>query len=158
MARRQTRANPITLHSRFNPGMLAGLPWEVVMRSSAVAVMPLCVGASAAQAQYLGNLTANPTLPRAAPLPPGTLNDPYGNSATSPHLYDSHGGFHGDLNANRYDPNSVANPYGRYGSRYSPDSINNPYGKYGSRYAPESATNPYGHRMPVYRPGNGDDQ
>jgi hypothetical protein len=49
----------------------------------------------------------------------------------------------GNLNANSYDPNSVSNPYGRYGSPYSPDSINNPYGQYGSPYSPNSVTNPY---------------
>ena len=46
--------------------------------------------------------------------------------------------------------NSIANPYGRYGSQYSPDSINNPYGA-GSRYAPDSPYNPYGQGMRVYR-------
>ena len=34
----------------------------------------------------------------------------------------------GNLNQNPYDPNSVNNPYGQYGSKYSPDSIRNPYG------------------------------
>ena len=62
----------------------------------------------------------------------------------SPQIYSQDGRYLGNLNANRYDPNSVANPYGRYGSRYSPDSINNPYGRYGSRYSPDSANNPYG--------------
>ena len=36
----------------------------------------------------------------------------------------SDGKYLGNLNASRYDPNSVSNPYGQYGSRYSPDSIN----------------------------------
>jgi len=35
----------------------------------------------------------------------------------------------GNLNQNPYDPNSVNNPYGQYGSKYSPDSIRNPYAK-----------------------------
>lgn len=61
----------------------------------------------------------------------------------------SDGKYLGNLNANRYDPNSVSNPYGQYGSRYSPDSINNPYGQYGSRYSPKSATNPYATQAPV---------
>jgi len=47
------------------------------------------------------------------------------------------------LSANKYDPNSTSNVYGRCGSPYSPDSINNPYGKYGSPYSPYSVTNPY---------------
>lgn len=62
----------------------------------------------------------------------------------SPRLYGSDGTFLGNLNNNRYDPDSVSNPYGQYGSRYSPNSINNPYGMYGSPYSPYSARNPYG--------------
>jgi hypothetical protein len=49
----------------------------------------------------------------------------------------------GNLNRNPFDPNSVNNPYGQYGSKYSPDSIMNPYGTYGSPYSPYSPTNPY---------------
>jgi hypothetical protein len=106
--------------------------------------------ASTAAAQYLGNYTANPYLPPAPPQPRGTFSNPYGSDATSPKLYDSQGRFHGNLNANPYDPNSVANPYGQYGSRYSPNSINNPYGA-GSPYAQDSPNNPYGTGMRIYR-------
>jgi hypothetical protein len=70
--------------------------------------------------------------------------DRYGDGSDSPKIYSSDGKFLGNLNANPYDPDSVANPYGQYGSRYSPDSINNPYGEYGSRYSPSGARNPYG--------------
>lgn len=63
--------------------------------------------------------------------------------AQSPQIYSSDGRYLGNLNSNQYDPNSVANPYGRYGSQYSPDSINNPYGKYGNPYSPQSPNNPY---------------
>lgn len=73
----------------------------------------------------------------------------------SPHLYDNEGNFRGDMNANPYDPNSVANPYGRYGSPYSQDSVNNPYSTYGSPYSPQSPNDPYGTGMPVYGPGDG---
>lgn len=31
-------------------------------------------------------------------------------------------------------PDSIANPFGRYGNRFSPDSVNNPFGRYGSPY------------------------
>ncbi len=55
----------------------------------------------------------------------------------------------GNLNSNRYDPNSVVNPYGRYGSPYSADSINNPYGQYGSPYSSNSANNPYTSKGPI---------
>ncbi|MDT8383930.1 MAG: hypothetical protein RRB22_05905 [Gammaproteobacteria bacterium] len=65
--------------------------------------------------------------------------------AGSPILVDpSTGKYLGNLNNNPYDPNSVSNPYGQYGSKYSPDSINNPYGEYGSPYSDKSPNNPYG--------------
>lgn len=73
----------------------------------------------------------------------------------SPYIVSPDGQFLGNLNNNRYDPNSVANPYGRYGSPYSPNSINNPYGRYGSRYSPNSVNNPYATNTPrVYAPRN----
>ncbi|MBI3920355.1 MAG: hypothetical protein HY318_02965 [Armatimonadetes bacterium] len=59
------------------------------------------------------------------------------------------GSFLGNLNCNRYDPKSVSNPYGTYGSQYSPQSTNNPYGTYGSRYSTYSATNPYATQPPM---------
>lgn len=98
---------------------------------------------SAFAQNYLGNLTSNPYLPKAPPQPPNTFNNPYGTSLDSPKLIDSQGNFRGNLNANKYDPDSVANPYGRYGSKYSSDSINNPYGA-GSKYKQDSPNNPYG--------------
>ena len=59
----------------------------------------------------------------------------------------------GTLNANPYSPNSVANPYGQYGSPYSATSINNPYGQYGSPYSTLNATNPYTTNAPkLYAP------
>ena len=61
----------------------------------------------------------------------------------------SQGTYLGKLNDNPYDPDSVSNLYGRYGSPYSPDSINNPYGKYGSPYSNTSVNNPYATKSPV---------
>ena len=55
----------------------------------------------------------------------------------------------GDLNQNQFDPNSISNPYGPYGSRFSPDSINNPFGQYGSRFSPLSPTNPFPPPRPI---------
>lgn len=49
----------------------------------------------------------------------------------------------GKLSSNKYDLDSVSNPYGQYGSRYSLKSINNPYGQYGSPYSTKSINNPY---------------
>jgi hypothetical protein len=62
----------------------------------------------------------------------------------SPRLYAPDGTYLGNLNTNQYDPNSVSNPYGRYGNPFSPDSINNRFGKYGNPYSPDSVRNPYG--------------
>ena len=42
-------------------------------------------------------------------------------------MYDEAGNYRGKLSANPYDPESVSNPYGRYGSEHSADSINNKY-------------------------------
>ena len=55
----------------------------------------------------------------------------------------------GELSDNPYDPDSVANPYGRYGSPYSSTSIKNPYSKYGSPYSSQSANNPYATQAPL---------
>lgn len=115
----------------------------------ALAASFLCFSQGAFSQTYLGNITANPYLPPAPPQPPGTFNNPYGNSSNSPGLYNSQGQFRGNLNSNRYDPNSVANPYGRYGSPYSADSINNPYGA-GNPYKQDSPNNPYGNGLRVY--------
>lgn len=95
-----------------------------------------------ASAQYYGNWTSNPYGQNR--VNPSTYSGgQYGTSSNSPGLYSSDGQFRGNLNSNRYDPNSVANPYGQYGSRYSPDSVNNPYGA-GSQYNQNSPSNRYG--------------
>ncbi len=51
-------------------------------------------------------------------------------STNPPRLY-SGGTYLGELSANRYAPDSVSNPYSRYGSKHSPTSVNNPYSRYG---------------------------
>ena len=61
----------------------------------------------------------------------------------APKLYASDGTYLGKMSANKYDPESISNPYGKYGSEYSADSVNNPYGRYGSKYSSESPNNPY---------------
>lgn len=76
--------------------------------------------------------------------------------AEPPYLVDGETGTYlGTLSTNRYDPDSVSNPYGRYGSRYSPDSINNPYSNWGSRYSSDSVNNPYATSPPaiIHRDG-----
>ena len=68
---------------------------------------------------------------------------------TEPFLVSPDGTYLGDINSNRYDSNSISNPYGQYGSRYNPDSVNNPYGEYGSRYSDKSPNNPYATNPPI---------
>jgi len=48
----------------------------------------------------------------------------------------------GALGVNRYDPDSLANPYGA-GSRYKSDGLMNPYSEYGSPYSNKWWRNPY---------------
>lgn len=64
-------------------------------------------------------------------------------AAAQVQLYARDGKYLGNVTSNRYDPNSINNPYGQYGSKYSPDSINNPYGEYGSAYSSKSPDNIY---------------
>jgi len=53
----------------------------------------------------------------------------------------------GNLSANEFDPNSVANPFGA-GNLFSPNSVTNEFGRYGSPYSNQSATNPYASEAP----------
>jgi len=48
----------------------------------------------------------------------------------------------GSLGVNKYNPNSLANPYGA-GSPYKTNGLMNPYSKYGSPYSNQSWRNPY---------------
>ena len=63
--------------------------------------------------------------------------------ANSPKIYAPDGTYLGNLNQNQFDPNSISNEFGRYGSKFSPDSVNNQFGKYGNPYSPQYS-NPYG--------------
>lgn len=107
------------------------------MRLIAIAV--LVASTQAAAQSYIGQY--HRTNPSANTAPTNS----YGNYE----LRDDSGAYRGQLNSNRYDPNSVSNPYGKYGSEYSPDSVNNPYGA-GSRYG-DSPNNPYDDGWGVYR-------
>ena len=59
-----------------------------------------------------------------------------------------HAEYLGNLSANEFDPNSVANPYGA-GSPFKPDSINNQFSPYGSPFSNQSVTNPYATDAPL---------
>lgn len=50
---------------------------------------------------------------------------------------------------NRFDPLSIYNTFGTYGSQFSSLSINNPFGQYGSQFSQLSARNPYTTTPPI---------
>jgi len=71
-------------------------------------------------------------------LIPATVN-------ASPIIVDPNTGkYLGNLNDNKFDPNSISNEFGRYGNKFSPDSVNNKFGQYGNPISPDSINNPYG--------------
>jgi len=116
--------------------------------------------------EYLGKLSANPfdadstSNPfglSGSPYSPKSVNNPHSRhgfeaqnpySVRGPKIVGQDGSYLGRLNGNKYDPDSVSNPFGIYGSKYSPFSVNNPFGVYGSEYSPFSATNPYATQAP----------
>lgn len=118
---------------------------------SAIVMVALVAPALAQSGSYIGNYSANPYAPKVEPQPRGSFTAPYGDSTDSPQLYGSQGRFRGNLNSNRADPDSVANPYGRYGSKYSEDSINNRYGA-GTRYNSDSPNNRTSEGLRIYKP------
>jgi hypothetical protein len=59
--------------------------------------------------------------------------------------------FLGTLSANPHAPGSTSAP----GSQFDPNSVNNPYGRYGSPYSAQSATNPYATDAPKLYDGAG---
>jgi hypothetical protein len=64
------------------------------------------------------------------------------------YLKSPNGTFLGSLNHNHYDPNSIYNQYGQYGSIYSSLSIFNQYGQYGSIYSSTSPFSQYAAQPP----------
>ena len=142
----------------------------------AVAVLITSVRTVSAQAcpsgVYLGKLSANPFITDSTSNAYGrfggshssvSVNNSFGTfgsafsskSVANPYATDApkiiaaDGTYLGRLSANPYDPESVSNPYGKYGNPYSAKSINNPYGKYGSSFSPTSANNPLATRPPI---------
>jgi len=96
---------------------------------------------------YAGNLSVN----QFAQNRIDPYHNPYMNNQLTtdgPALIDSQGNYHGRLNGNRFDPDSVSNPFGRYGSKFSPDSENNQFGA-GSQFVPDSPFNKFGSGMQV---------
>lgn len=66
---------------------------------------------------------------------------------TAPRIYAADGTFLGILSKDGHDPESISNPYGKYGSPYG-DTVKNPHGRYGSPFSSTSATNPHTKEAP----------
>ena len=120
-------------------------------------------------ATYLGKLSSNEYDYESISNPYGTYGNPYGQnlkneyspygspysskSPTNPYatnppqIYGADGKYLGKLSTNKYDYESIANPYGPYGSKYG-NNLVNPYSQYGSKYSPQSWTNPYTYSAP----------
>ncbi|HWY33801.1 MAG TPA: hypothetical protein VNX68_04095, partial [Nitrosopumilaceae archaeon] len=58
------------------------------------------------------------------------------------------GQYLGKITTNKFDPDSILNKYGAYGSKYSTTSIFNKYSQYGSKYGSFSINNPYSTQPP----------
>jgi len=65
------------------------------------------------------------------------------------HLVGSDGVYLGKLTTNEYDPDSVFNEYGDYGSEYSDTSIWNEFCPYGSDFSNKSAFNDFATEPPI---------
>ena len=70
------------------------------------------------------------------------------NPGNAPKLYDSQGNYRGKLSSNPFDPDSISNSFGRYGSKFSPDSIKNEFGA-GSPFKHDSPNNPFGKGLTI---------
>lgn len=72
------------------------------------------------------------------------------------YLYSNDGRtFLGKLTTDKYDSESISNPYGNYGSKYSDTSIFYKYGDYGSNYGEESVFYKYASEPPIIVDSNG---
>ena len=119
-----------------------------------IAVLSLTTASFVHAGEYLGQLSTNPYAPNSTSAPGAnnyrsrqSMENQF--STGGPKLYDSEGNYRGNLNGNRFDPDSVSNPYGRYGSEYSSESLNNQYGA-GSQYRLDSPNNRYGTGWSIY--------
>ncbi len=72
---------------------------------------------------YAGKLDSSSRCPKTPPASPYVIQ--------APEIYSAEGEYVGKFSRNRYDDESISNPYGRYGNKYSRGSLFNPYGKHG---------------------------
>jgi hypothetical protein len=96
---------------------------------------------------YSATSIKNPYSQYGSTTSPVSVANPYATAA--PKIIATDGTYLGKLSANPYDPQSIANPYGKFGSPYSPTSVNNPYSIYGSPYSPVSPKNPFAIKPPI---------
>jgi hypothetical protein len=72
------------------------------------------------------------------------------DSVSGSQLKTQSGVFLGNVNRDKFDPDSLLNPYGQYGNRYSAESIFNVYSQYGSPYGSESPYNKFSTTPPMF--------
>lgn len=125
----------------------------IVTQSTPVAVIPTSVPGP--------TIAATPTsipLPTSTPIPTVTSPPVYGSNAipvSSYYLYEgaviyaSDNQYLGVFSSNKYSTDSIANPYGTYGSKYSTYSVFSTYGTYGSPYSSKSAWSSYTSTPPI---------
>lgn len=127
---------------------------------------------SCGEGVFLGRLSANPYTATSTSNPYGRYGSAYSSTSiknaygqwgsaysttsavnpyatAAPKIIAADGTYLGRLSANPYAPDSISNPYGKYGNPYSPTSINNPYSKYGNPYSAFSPNNPYATKTPI---------
>jgi hypothetical protein len=96
----------------------------------------------------------NPEAPaQPTPTPTGALPGlPPGNSCSSIEgstIFANDGQFLGKVTANTFDPDSIGNTFGSYGSQYSSTSMFNSFGTYGGEYSSLSPFNSYTQTPPI---------
>lgn len=118
---------------------------------------------------YLGRFSENKYDPDSISNKYGQYGSRYGNTVTNPYsafgnrysatsvtnryafdtpkIYAADGTYLGKLSTNKYDPESISNPYGLYGNKYG-NNLMNPYSAYGSKYSSQSWRNPYSTNAP----------
>lgn len=84
--------------------------------------------------------------PPAGTLPGGTFSCA---SVEGAGIFSQDGKFLGKITSNRFDQDSIGNPYGSYGSQYSTSSIFNKFGPYGSESSSTSPFNQFASTPPV---------
>jgi len=97
-----------------------------------------------------GQTIKNPYSPHGSPYSSTSATNSY--ATNTPRIYATDGTYLGKLSCNPYDPESISNPFGRYGNPYG-NTLMNPYSSYGSPYSSKSWTNPYTNDAPrIYSP------